>query len=224
MNKIQPIRPYASGYLRTQAVTILLVIQILLSITAIWSTYLQIGLISRVMSGLAITEAEATANAARQQTIAGLQVLAWIVTGVLFLMWIHRAHSNLPALGAQNLRFSPGWAVGYWFIPIVNLFRPYQVVQEIWKASDPDVNIADPLSWKSASASSLVDRWWSSWLALFFGGIAMQIVIPAEFLTASWAIIIVNGLEIISGIFTISVVQGIDKRQKVKSMRFATLK
>ena len=42
---------------------------------------------------------------------------AFLTTSIAFLMWIHRVQRNLPALGAGSLRFSPGWAVAYFFIP-----------------------------------------------------------------------------------------------------------
>jgi Domain of unknown function (DUF4328) len=41
-----------------------------------------------------------------------VELIGFVLTGIVFLMWIHRAYSNLPALGARNLETSPGWAVG----------------------------------------------------------------------------------------------------------------
>ncbi|QYO65100.1 DUF4328 domain-containing protein [Leptolyngbya sp. 7M] len=48
-----------------------------------------------------------------------------IATIVLFLVWLYRAHKNLFSLKPTHLDFSPGWAVGWWFIPFLNLVRPY---------------------------------------------------------------------------------------------------
>lgn len=56
---------------------------------------------------------------------------------VIFLIWVHMANINAWALGARGMRFTPGWAVGYFLIPILNLVRPVQVMNEIWQASDP---------------------------------------------------------------------------------------
>ncbi|MFC1995866.1 DUF4328 domain-containing protein [Chloroflexota bacterium] len=47
--------------------------------------------------------------------------ILFVITAVLFYMWIHRAHRNLPSLGVSGLKYSPGWAVGGFFIPILNL-------------------------------------------------------------------------------------------------------
>src|SRR4029077_9871820 len=48
--------------------------------------------------------------------IAGAVIVT--TTSVMFLIWFRRLYSNLAALGAQELRSTPGWAVGWWFIPI----------------------------------------------------------------------------------------------------------
>jgi hypothetical protein len=66
------------------------------------------------------------------------ELVAWLtfVAGAIAIpMWCHRAYRNLPALGAGVVRFSPGWAAGSWFVPVLNLFRPYQVLRELWVQS-----------------------------------------------------------------------------------------
>src|SRR5207245_1107765 len=60
-----------------------------------------------------------------------------IITAVVFLIWLYRSYANLQALWTEGHTYAPGWAVGYYFIPILNLFRPCQVMQETWKGSDP---------------------------------------------------------------------------------------
>src|SRR5687768_12102237 len=46
--------------------------------------------------------------------------------GVFFLLavvpiagWIYRAHANLREAGLDQLRYSPGWTVGSYFVPLV---------------------------------------------------------------------------------------------------------
>ncbi len=71
-----------------------------------------------------------------------LTLLAFIATSVPFLMWIHRANRNARALGAQDMRFTPGWSVGWFFVPLLSLWKPYQAMKEIWRASQ------DPHTWQ----------------------------------------------------------------------------
>lgn len=79
---------------------------------------------------------------------------------VLFCMWVHRIHRNLPSLGAQKLEFTPGWAVGWYFIPFANLVQPLRAAKEAWKASDPEVEKEPNTTWKSGSVPGLISAWW----------------------------------------------------------------
>jgi len=81
----------------------------------------------------------------------------FILTAIFFLMWIHRATLNCRGFGAQ-LKFTPGMAVGIYFIPFLNLVYPCQAMQEIWKAS------RNPAQWQTERASILVGFWWAFWL------------------------------------------------------------
>jgi hypothetical protein len=98
--------------------------------------------------------------------VVGLSALSYIVFAVvgivLFCLWVHRANGNADALVASGMEFTPGWAVGWFFVPLANLFKPYQVVSEIYRASDPD---ADPDFWSVASLPAYLPLWWGSWVA-----------------------------------------------------------
>ena len=95
--------------------------------------------------------------------------MAALVSLVFWLMWVHRTYQNLRALNAEGLRYSPGWAVAYYFIPIVQLFRPFQVMRETWRASDP--RHEGGTSWRNAPEPILVNVWWA--LELFAIGLAV---------------------------------------------------
>ena len=76
-----------------------------------------------------------------------LYLPVYLSCAVLFCMWVYRANKNARALGAQRMEFTPGWCAGWFFVPIANLFKPFQAVREIYQASDPD---ADALNWRSS--------------------------------------------------------------------------
>jgi hypothetical protein len=84
-----------------------------------------------------------------------------IVTGITFLKWIYRAYKNIQGFGAEGLRFSPRWAVGFYFIPILCLIRPVQVMGEIWRASD------DPRNWSQRPGSWVISSWWTLFLLYY---------------------------------------------------------
>jgi heme/copper-type cytochrome/quinol oxidase subunit 2 len=63
--------------------------------------------------------------------LAVIQIVIFIATVVVFLMWLYRAHENLTAFGVpkHQLEYSSGWAVGSFFVPIVSLIIPYRAVR-----------------------------------------------------------------------------------------------
>lgn len=88
------------------------------------------------------------------------QALLLLVVGVCFLVWTYRLNRNLRVLGVAGLKFTPGWAVGYFFIPIISLWRPYQVFREIWQASDPGPAPRSGRAWQNLPAPALLGFWW----------------------------------------------------------------
>ena len=86
-----------------------------------------------------------------------------IGTIVAFCMWFHRAIANLYALGLGSPRFTPAWAVGTFFIPVLNLFRPYQAAKEAWNHTDA-VLAGDVGRYSVARSSGVVALWWGLWL------------------------------------------------------------
>jgi hypothetical protein len=107
-----------------------------------------------------ISLAQAEASDARQRVVAILTLCIYVVLAVLVLKWIYRANFNARQLGAAGMQFTPGWSIGWYFIPIVWLWKPYQAMKEIWKAS------ANPQSqdWQNQEASPLLGWWWFLWI------------------------------------------------------------
>jgi hypothetical protein len=91
-----------------------------------------------------------------------------IVTQFLFLIWKYRANATLRQMGVYWLRFSPAGCVGWYFVPVFNLFRPYQAMQELWK--DSEVRSSRHSRGRS---SELVLTWWLMCIA---GGVAAAFI------------------------------------------------
>ena len=117
----------------------------------------QIGLLGRAIQGEVITQTEAAFN---DSTIVLLSVgcmIAAFIAVIFLLIWIYPVYRNLPALGNSDLKYTPGWAVGWWFVPIMNLFRPCQVIVEIAEGSDPRALVTrEP----RAAMNSFIVAWW----------------------------------------------------------------
>lgn len=98
------------------------------------------------------------------------QLAALAVTGGTFLVWLHRVRVNVRALGVRRLRYRREWTVLGFLVPLLNAFRPYQVVREIWQASDPSTG--DPMAWKLVRTPRRLALWWG----LFVGYFALEIL------------------------------------------------
>ena len=121
-------------------------------------------------------------NLAMYTTISSLvQGLVGIVATVFTCLWIYRAALNCRLFGARKMSFPPGWAVGWFFIPIANLIMPLLSTQEIWRASRLRPREEDPenpgLSWKRNNWSMFGTVWGIFWflspLATIGSGIYM---------------------------------------------------
>ncbi len=75
---------------------------------------------------------------------------------VLFLIWVHGVYKNLYAFPDVSPSTTPGWAVGYFFVPIVGLYKPYQLLDEVWQSSDPN----ESCTRQKSGASPLIIACW----------------------------------------------------------------
>lgn len=81
------------------------------------------------------TDLEAADGLVNAGLVAHYVVLA--VTAVLFLRWVHLLVTLTRAFGDGYLPWKPSGAVWGFFLPIVSLFRPYQVLRDVHEALDP---------------------------------------------------------------------------------------
>jgi hypothetical protein len=97
---------------------------VLFDLITVGSDLLELELLERMRSG-EFTEHEADMNDLRQVLIGLPNMLVYVATVVVFAIFLRRANSNARALGAWSMRFTPGWVVGWFFVPIANLFMPW---------------------------------------------------------------------------------------------------
>ena len=83
----------------------------------------------------------------------------YLASVVVVSLWIYRAHANLYAAGFDGLEYTPGWSVGWFFVPVANLFKPFQAMRELWNAShqQEDAFPSEP--------DRRLKLWWGMWIA-----------------------------------------------------------
>lgn len=102
-----------------------------LEVASLISGYFQYDLLTAFRNGEDVSIEAANANDLREKVLGIVYIVAYIITSVFFLMWFRRAYNNLHQK-VENLSFTEGWAVGSWFVPILNLIRPYQIMKELY--------------------------------------------------------------------------------------------
>ncbi len=137
-----------------------------LSVASFGSGLLQLRLLEQIQAGVQVTQDVVEAHDDRYFVTAMMELGSMVTTGILFLTWMRRAYNNLPAFGMRDPAYSPGWAVWGFLIPFLNIIRPYQVMKELWRASDPDVRPGP--GWVTARVSPLVGWWWGMYLTMNF--------------------------------------------------------
>lgn len=122
------------------------------------------GLLEETRRGLRpdSQEARQIVELFRIVNIANVPIL--VLTIIAFLWWSYRMHRNLRALGVIRPELSSGWAIGGFFVPIMNLFRPCEIMCEVARGSDPRSYSATLRYWNKGHVTPLVGFWWALFL------------------------------------------------------------
>ena len=132
-----------------------------ITVISIVSVFMEYSLAHRILSGnFSLNEADS--NDTRQRVIKIFAIVVQIIAIVYFIMWFRMAYFNLHVLGCY-VRYSEGWAAGAWFVPFLNLVRPYEIMKEIWDRTQERTQqgMEDP----KIESSAIVGFWWFLWLA-----------------------------------------------------------
>lgn len=225
--KFAPLEPqnqesFASIKKKALALYWLLGIGIVLSIAAIVSGAFEARLLLKIESGGFWTDAEIDANDTRQFIVGIAQLLLFIVTGIVWLVWFSRAYKNLPALGARNLRFKPGWAIGSWFVPFLNLVRPKAMTDDTWRASDPTAPAIQEGPYKGRRVSPVLHAWWALFIiSQLLGRIVFRWAMAAETIeeirSGNIAAMLADVIDVPLTVLALLVVLQITRRQEERA-------
>lgn len=220
--------PYKSARQRAKVVFILFVVGIIPVLATIAVDIRQFGQMSRAIHHLPVTEAEIYNNYHWMVACYVAWMSCYLLTVVAFLYWIYRAHQNLPALGATELEFTPRGAVGWYFFPLLNLFKPYQVMREIYNGSDPGAPLDESLNVRGKNAPVVVKCWWTLFLLICLTGRAATIATndadsPASFQFAAGASIVNDVAYVVALIAAASLVRSVDRRQEIRATALGLL-
>lgn len=147
----------------------------------------------------------------RQSIIATISLITFILSAILICRWIFLANRNLRTFSTKKIEFTPGWAVGWYFIPIAHLWKPYEVMKEIWNFS---INHTE--AERAHNSPLILKWWWFLWIMVsFLSKIAMRIgTETTDSLQNTMAIYLISDLCMIPLCFILlSIIKQISKAQ-----------
>tara|TARA_Y100001970_G_scaffold198003_1_gene240901 strand:- start:454 stop:1068 length:615 start_codon:yes stop_codon:yes gene_type:complete len=97
-------------------------------------------------------------NDSRVAIVSGLYGIFLMSSFFIIGRWLFVSSKINHLSHVKNLIISPGWAVGWYFVPFANFVMPYRSLKETFKAS---FNTED---WESIEVPHDFPTWWTTWI------------------------------------------------------------
>ncbi|MFF9777128.1 DUF4328 domain-containing protein [Streptomyces sp. NPDC013978] len=198
-----------------RAVAILLGAVAVADVVAVWADLSLLDVMNRMLADDWSVALERDSDRADglMALAAALQTFTYLATAVVFLVWFHRVRVNAEVFDPFGHRKKRGWAIGGWFVPVVNLWFPRRIAVDCWDASGP---------WQKPRSHALVNTWWKLWLlSLFAGEVGDRAYFRAEeaeeYRTAAQQMLFADSLEIVSAVFAALFVLALTRMQDDKA-------
>ena len=108
-----------------------------------------------------------------------IYTIAFIGSVIVFCMFSFRAMKNLHIWGSRHAEMSPGWTVGWYFIPFANLWKPYQAMTQIWEGTE---EVSSSKKFKFPQ----IGGWWFFWVITnISANVSMRIAMSGSFSESS---------------------------------------
>jgi len=203
--------PFTSPIPRARLAAAFLIAGIALSVVSVWSSQGQLDLLRRIERGDDVGEPEIESNDRRESAIGLLGLAVHLPGVVLYLCWKYRAYKNLGPLQAGRMRFSPGGSVGWYFCPLLNLYKPVQAMGDIADGSIPPGQVG-------RGVRAIIPFWWLVWI---LDGVASQVAFRAALRAEGVSALVgatnldiaSSGLTIVSNALTLLLVWRLSRAQ-----------
>ncbi|MGW0709341.1 DUF4328 domain-containing protein [Streptomyces sp. NPDC002643] len=198
-----------------RAAAILIGVVALTDLAAVWADLNMLDVLGRIVDGEYGVALEEDADRADQiYGMTGIaQFVTYLASAVVFLIWFHRVRVNAEVFEPFGHRKKRGWAIGGWFVPVVNLWFPRRIALDSWDASGP---------WGRPRSHALVNAWWTMWL---ISGVASQVSwrayraaeTPEEIHSATEQVLFADAVEIPSAVLAVLFILTLTRMQDDKA-------
>ncbi|MDX3227507.1 DUF4328 domain-containing protein [Streptomyces sp. ME19-01-6] len=124
----------------------------------------QYGVIGDMLDGSYVTRSDLDDADDFYTGAAALYFCLMVAIVIVWAIWFRRLRLNAEVFAPGQHRFGSGWAAGSWFTPVVNLWFPKQIANDIWRASSPQ----GPHNVRRG----LLNGWWVTWIVGFVANFA----------------------------------------------------
>lgn len=165
---------------RTKMAIIMICAVLTIEIFMLISDYMQYNLLVDVQNGGFVAQETAENNDLRQQILGITYLAVFIASIVTFINWFRRAFFNLEQrMDGRNLKFTNQEAGISWFIPIVSLFKPYQIMREMFRKTE--IYMGAQIQGYIPQTTPSLGWWWAFWtINSIFGNILFSTARKAE--------------------------------------------
>lgn len=205
------------NYKQSKFLIIAIVVVTILFIGSIISSALQYDLLTGAKNGISITDEAAENNDMRVFIIAVITFVSYIVSSILFLIWFYRAYDNLRKR-IENVEYSSGWSIGAWFVPIISLFRPFNIMTELNRKTD--LIIKNRKIEIKKNRKSLIGWWWGLFIIdVYASNASLKIGLNADnidfYIYSTIGEMFISGMNIVLAIVTIKMIKNFAEKERL---------
>lgn len=191
------------------AITLIWIVMVI-DVIALFSNYFEYNLAQKVLHDDYVSRTDISANESRQLIIEIIYWIASVLSAVTFILWFRRAYYNLHEL-VEGLTYDEGWAAGSWFVPIINVYRPYVIMKELYLETK-NLLTSKKIEFNQNFNTASLSYWWGLWIiTMFIGNIVTRYSESAETLDvfAAWTLLsmVLNVIMIPCSIITVKVIK-----------------
>ncbi|TCV80090.1 DUF4328 domain-containing protein [Sulfurirhabdus autotrophica] len=135
-----------------------MVVNALGAISDIW----MIGVFNDIRFGVSTANQSTISSLEFGEMMTNIMLLTLVGVGLALLHWLGACYVYAKETLKANGFAHEGWKTWGWILPFINVFKPYQVLSEIYKVGSTDYIGGD--AWKRTSGSRSLLIWWYFWV------------------------------------------------------------
>lgn len=220
-NQATTTHPGIGAYKRVDGLGLFLQIALALSVLVaayvLYADVTYINVVDQILDGTYRgTFDEAVAVEERFLATAWVVLPFYLSVGIVWIIWMFRMYRNVTRAFGRPRQYRVGWAIAGWFVPIWSLFRPRQVMGDIWNGSAASARQRQP--W-------FFNAWWAAWLLIsWISQVAVRAQPDAAEDLPGW-LRLVTGLDLLmvpAAVLSIIVVRATTQRHEDMARQRAT--